>query len=99
MAFKKQLGFISGERWTSLSAECRKYLRDMPQDLRDELCKSLTSKMRGEGGTIEANSAKTSGQEPDEVSGSATDDDAPTDGCRMVQKAVGEFGKKKKAAD
>ena len=55
--------------------------------------------MRGEGETIEANSAKTSGQESDEVSGSATDDDAPTDGCRMVQEAVREFGKKKKAAD
>ena len=50
--------------------------------------------MRGEGGTIEANSAKTSGQERDEVSGSATDDGAPKDGCRMVQEAVREFGKK-----
>ena len=58
MAFKKQLGFISGERWTSLSAECRKYLREMPQDLRNELCEALASEMRGEGGTIEANSAK-----------------------------------------
>ena len=42
---------------------------------------------------------RTFGQEPDEGSGSATDDDAPTDRCRMVQEAVRKFGKKKKAAD
>ena len=71
----------------------------MPQDSRNELCESLASKMRGEGGTIEANLAKTCGQEPDEGSWSTTDDNAPTDGCRMVQEAVREFGKKKKVAD
>jgi hypothetical protein len=33
MAQKKQLGFISGEKWAKLSAECRKYLRDMSPDV------------------------------------------------------------------
>ena len=98
MAQKKQLGFISGKKWTQLSAECRKYLRDMPQEIRAELCASLASEMRGEGGSLEANSAKTSGQEPDKSAESATDDDAPTDGCLMIQEAVREFNKKKKAA-
>ena len=98
MGFKKQLGFISGEKWTKLSAECRKYLRDMPLDLQNELCESLASEMRGEGGTIEANTANTSGQAPDEDTGN-TDDDPPTDGGLMVLEAVRDLAKKKKSAD
>jgi hypothetical protein len=33
MAQKKQIGFISGEKWAKLLAECHKYLQDMPPDV------------------------------------------------------------------
>jgi hypothetical protein len=54
--------------------------------------------MRGEGGSLEANSAKSSGQEPDEDTAGTTNDDTPTDGSRMVQEAVRDFAKKRAAA-
>ena len=98
VGFQKQLGFISGEKWTQLSAECRKYIRDMPLDLRNELCESLASEMRGEGGTLEANLANTSGQSSDDGTGKP-DDDPATDGGLMVLEAVRDLAKKKKAAD
>jgi hypothetical protein len=98
MAQKKQLGFVSGEKWVKLSAECRKYLGDMPPDVRAELCTWFVGEMQGEGGNLKANSAKTSGQEPDNSAGNETDDDAPTGGCLMIQEAVRELNKKKAAA-
>ena len=70
----------------------------MPLNLRNELCESLASEMRGEGGAIEANTANTSGQAPDEDTGNS-DDDPPTDGGLMVLEAVRDLAKKKKAAD
>lgn len=56
----------------------------MSPDVRAELCASLASKMRGEGGILEANSAKTCGQEPDDNAGNETDGDTPTSGCLMM---------------
>jgi hypothetical protein len=59
---------------------------------------SLASEMRGEEGSLEANSAKTSGQEHDEGTTSVSNDNTPTDRCRTVQEAVREFNKKRTMA-
>jgi hypothetical protein len=54
--------------------------------------------MRGEGGNLEANSAKMCGQEPDYNAGNETNDDTPTSGCLMIQEAIRELNEKKAAA-
>jgi hypothetical protein len=95
---KKQIGFISREKWARLSAECRKALRDMSPEVHEELCALLADEMRGEGGNLEANSAKTSGQDPDTETEDVTSAETPMDGCPMVQKAIKDMNKKKKAA-
>jgi hypothetical protein len=98
IAQKKQIGFISEEKWAKLSAECRKYLCDMSPDARAELCTSLANEMQGGGGNLEVNSAKTSGQDSDADKEDMTGTNAPTDGCAMVQEAIRDMTKKKKAA-